>query len=177
MGHRAWAGLQFAGGVVVLGAALAGLTLLDCGPAVPADVKVITHGEKVELAEHTVAGKYTVFDFYAPWCPPCRVLGPALERLAARRPESLAVRKIDIVDWTMPVAAQHGIESLPYLILYDQGGRRMAEGEDVFDALVRIYGPAARDLSEATREEPEKAPAASGNPPTAATRPETRTGS
>jgi thiol-disulfide isomerase/thioredoxin len=176
MGERTRAGLLIAAGVAALGTALAGLTL-GCGPAVPADVKVITHGEKVELAEHTVAGKYTVFDFYAPWCPPCRVLGPALERLAARRPESLAVRKIDIVDWTMPVAAQHRIESLPYLILYDQGGRRMAEGEDVFDALVRIYGSAAQDLSEATREEPEKAPAAAGDPHNAAARPNTRTGS
>jgi thiol-disulfide isomerase/thioredoxin len=152
---------------------MAGLTL-GCRAALPADVKVITHGEEVQLSEHTVAGKYTVFDFYAPWCPPCRVLGPALERLAARRPESLAVRKIDIVDWTMPVATQHGIESLPYLILYDQAGRKMAEGEDVFDALVRIYGPAARAVAEATHEEREQAPAAGEPSRDVAARPGTR---
>ncbi|PYS95086.1 MAG: hypothetical protein DMF50_10195 [Acidobacteria bacterium] len=69
-----------------------------------ADVKVITHGEQVDILAHLARGKYTVFDFYAVWCPPCRVLGPALERLAAKRSDRLAVRKVDIVDWTMPVA-------------------------------------------------------------------------
>src|SRR5882672_10775595 len=109
------------------------------------DIKVITHGEMVDLADHLVRGKYTLFDFYAVWCPPCRALSPALERLAARRPEMLAIRKVDIVDWTMPVAAQHHVESLPYLVLFDGEGRRVAEGDGVFEALTRLFGEAARE--------------------------------
>ncbi len=163
-----------AGGLVLAGAAVAELTLSQ-RPSMPADVRVITHGEEVDLAAHAVRGKYTVFDFYAPWCPPCRVLGPALERLAARRPEALAVRKVDIVDWTMPVATQHGIEALPYLVLYDQQGRRMAEGEDVFDALQRIFGAAAREVTDTTHLSAQEAPGGSPGPRDDAQKPAGRT--
>jgi thiol-disulfide isomerase/thioredoxin len=89
-----------------------------------------------------------VFDFYAPWCPPCRVLGPALERLAGREPARLALRKVDIVDWTEPVARQYGVESLPYLVLYDDRGRQVATGEEVFVVLKREFGASANEVSE-----------------------------
>lgn len=147
-----------AAGAALAGAGL-GLIALGRRPAGPADVRVITHGQEVELAGNVVAGKYTVFDFYAPWCPPCRVVGPALERLAERRTD-LAIRKVDIVDWTMPVAAQYKIESLPYLIVYDPEGRRMAEGAAAYEALLRIFGRDARELNEATGVDvvPEPAP-------------------
>jgi thiol-disulfide isomerase/thioredoxin len=140
-----------AGGLVLAAAAFGAYTL-SRGPAVVADVSVIAHGEEVDLASHLSPGKHTVFDFYAIWCPPCRKLSPALERLAARHPNDLAVRKVDIVDWTMPVARQHGIESLPHLILFDREGRKTAEGEEVFDALDRLFGDAASEVNQATVE-------------------------
>jgi thioredoxin-like negative regulator of GroEL len=115
-------------------------------PPAGADVKVIAHGEEVDLAAHIAAGKTTVFDFYAPWCPPCRVLGPALERLAAAQPERLAIRKVDIVDWTTPVVAQHGIEALPHLVLYDGTGRVVADGDSVYPELERLFGDAAKEV-------------------------------
>lgn len=138
------------GGVAVLAVAALGAYALRRAPAGEADVRVIAHGERVDLERHTVPGKYTVFDFYAVWCPPCRALSPELEKLAARNPETLAVRKVDIVDWTMPVAEQHGIEELPFLVLYDKDGRRVADGEKVFDELNSIYGGAALGVSRAT---------------------------
>ena len=114
-----------------------------------ADLKVITHGQAVDLAAHLAPGKYTVVDFYAAWCPPCRVLGPALERLAAAENDRLAVRKVDIVDWTMPVVEQYGIESLPHLMLFAPDGRRMANGDGVYKALGDVFGDAAREVIEA----------------------------
>src|SRR5467141_2419572 len=126
--------LMLAAGGVVLAGAVLGAYGLNRKPQREADVEIIAHGEEVDLAQHVVPGKYTLFDFYAVWCPPCRALSPALERLAARRPEMLALRKVDIVDWTMPVAAQHHVESLPYLVLFDGEGRRVAEGDGVFEA-------------------------------------------
>ncbi len=148
-------------GLAGIGTAV-GLFALTREPKDPADVKIIAHGEPIDLDAHAARGKYTVFDFYAPWCPPCRVLGPALERLAKRRPADLAIRKIDIVDWTMPVAAQHGIESLPYLVLYDTQGRKMAQGDDVFGALKRLFGDAAREVTEASGGDTSQSPAAGG---------------
>ena len=142
-----------AGGVVLAGVVL-GAFALNRAPKGRADVATITHGNRVDLERHTVPGKYTVFDFYAVWCPPCRALSPALEKLAARHPGLLAIRKVDIVDWTMPVAEQHGIQELPFLVLFDKEGRRLAAGDQVFDELTALFGDAGLDVSRATEKPP-----------------------
>jgi len=135
---------------MVLAAALMAVACGGAAKTAPqADMRIITHGRTVDLAAHLAPGKYTVVDFYAPWCPPCRVLSPTLERLAAAENGRLALRKVDIVDWTMPVVDQYGIESLPHLMLYDPEGKRIADGDEVFAALLTIFGDAAREVGEA----------------------------
>ena len=54
-------------------------------------------GEAVDLVP--VAGKITIFDFWAEWCQPCKVLEPALVEIARVHPEIVAIRRIDAVDW------------------------------------------------------------------------------
>lgn len=102
------------------------------------DIRIISRGEPINLRDHLVPGKYTLFDYYADWCPPCQELAPRLEELARRHP-NLAVRKIDIVDWDHPVAEQQGVRDLPYLRLYDPGGRLIQEGEATLDDLERLF--------------------------------------
>ena len=132
---------------------LAGLGAPACGSRASkgpvADAAIITHGEKVDIEAHLAKGKYTVIDFYASWCPPCRIVGPALERLAAVEPARLAIRKVDVVDWTMPVVEQYGIESLPHLMLYDPEGKRVADGDAVFKSLLEIFGESAHEVGQA----------------------------
>ena len=134
--------------------ALLGAYALNRTPQEAADVRIITHGERVDIQAHAVPGKFTVFDFYAVWCPPCRALSPALEKLATRHSQKLAIRKVDIVDWTMPVAEQYGIQELPYLVLFDGSGRKLADGEAVFDELNRLFGKDAIEISRATEKPP-----------------------
>src|SRR6266850_6767464 len=143
-------GVLLAAAAVAIVAALLGAYAYNRAPRGEADVSIIAHGDRVDLQAHAVPGKYTVFDFYAVWCPPCRALSPALERLASRNSRTLAIRKVDIVDWTMPVAEQYGIEELPYLVLFDGNGKRMADGEAVIKELGRLFGDAALDLGRAT---------------------------
>lgn len=102
------------------------------------DIRTISKGEPVNLRDHLVPGKYTLFDYYADWCPPCRELAPQLEELVRRHP-NLAVRKIDIVDWSHPVAEQQGVHDLPYLRLYDPDGRLIREGDATIDDLERLF--------------------------------------
>ena len=139
--------------LVLLGVAASALALSACGLGAArseeADLQIITHGDKVDVEAHLARGKYTVIDFYAAWCPPCRVVGPALERLAKVEHSRLAVRKIDIVDWTMPVVEQYGIEALPHLMLFDPQGRRVANGDEVYRRLREVFGDAAREVIEA----------------------------
>lgn len=104
----------------------------------PGDIATVSKGEPVDLETAAVPGKYTIYDFYADWCPPCRVLDVELHHLAARH-ENVALRKIDIIDWTSEVVAQHGVVELPHLILYGPDGRRIAEGDEVFLRLAELF--------------------------------------
>jgi thiol-disulfide isomerase/thioredoxin len=125
-------------GLVVTGALAFGLWPAPGSDAPPGDVAVIARGENVEIDPHLAAGKYTLIDFYADWCPNCRRVGPVLDDLARRRPD-LAVRKINIVSWDSPVARQYGITVLPHLKLYGPHGELLAEDDSAWDALRRLF--------------------------------------
>jgi thioredoxin 1 len=58
-------------------------------------------------------------DFWAPWCGPCRVVGPVLEEIAAERPE-LRVVKLNI-DENQETAAKFQVLSIPTMILFKAG--------------------------------------------------------
>jgi thioredoxin 1 len=99
------------------------------GWAEGADVTVITHGDRVELTSHLSPGKYTLFDFYADWCVGCRQIEPIVSGLAADHAGDLAVRKIDIVSWSSPVAGQYRLRSIPHLKLFNPEGEMLAQGD------------------------------------------------
>ena len=103
------------------------------------DVHTISKGEAVQLEEHLVAGKFTLFDFYADWCTICREIGPQLDQMAEEY-DWVAIRKIDVVDWTSDVARQFELTSLPYLVLYDPGGALVASGDHALDRLHQAVG-------------------------------------
>jgi thiol-disulfide isomerase/thioredoxin len=90
--------------------------------------EVISHGGRVELSEHLVAGKLVLFDFYADWCGPCRSIAPRVDELARNRSDRLAVRKVDIVNWGSDVARQYSIRYIPQLKLFGPDGRLIAQG-------------------------------------------------
>lgn len=97
--------------------------------AATTDIAVISHGREVVLEEYLVPGKLVLFDFYADWCGPCRMLEPHLEELAGRHSDRLAIRKIDVINWDSAVARQYRLSSIPYLILYGPDGTRIAAGD------------------------------------------------
>src|SRR5213083_472632 len=84
-------------------------------------VEVISHGAQVDISKHFALGNVTVVDFYADWCGPCKQLSPSLEQMARTDPE-IALRKIDIVNWKMPVARQYNVNSIPQVNVYNRGG-------------------------------------------------------
>jgi thiol-disulfide isomerase/thioredoxin len=112
---------------------------LDFSPPMPppeaADVQPLAPPEALE--PHRVTGKFTVFDFYAAWCPPCRKVDEHLYSMLDDR-RDIAVRKIDIGSWESPVAKKwlEDVRELPFLVVFSPDGRRVAEiqGAD-FEAL------------------------------------------
>jgi thioredoxin 1 len=61
-------------------------------------------------------------DFWAPWCAPCRMLGPVVEEVAAENAGKYHIAKVNVDD-APGVATQFGIRSIPTLI-YFQGGAK-----------------------------------------------------
>jgi copper chaperone CopZ len=72
-----------------------------------------------------VAGKYTVFDVYAPWCMPCRAMDDALRQAVGTRAD-VAVRRLNVVSFESPLARQLGshLKALPYVVVYAPDGKR-----------------------------------------------------
>ncbi len=104
--------------------------LLRTGSGVgAADLELISQGRRVDIGARLVPGKHVLFDFFADWCAPCRIIKPHIKDLAVRYPDRLAVREIDVINWDSPVAQQYGISVLPHLKLYGPDGSLLAEGD------------------------------------------------
>ncbi len=74
-----------------------------------------TFGQEVEQ------GKGLVFvDFWAPWCAPCRVVGPVVEKLAAKYTGRVRFAKVN-VDEAQATASAYGISSIPTLAIFKDG--------------------------------------------------------
>ena len=59
-------------------------------------------------------------DFWAPWCGPCRSLGPTLERVSAKLSPRIRFAKLN-VDEAQRVAQQVNAQSIPLMVLYRRG--------------------------------------------------------
>jgi thiol-disulfide isomerase/thioredoxin len=122
---------------------------------------VVLAGEAAPLVPAT--GKWTVFDFWAPWCDACKVLDRELRALAsghgqspaedhraahgaespsAARPEQrgeVALRRVNIVSFESPIARRElpGVTVLPHVRLADPSGKVVWEGSGPPDEILK----------------------------------------
>ena len=64
--------------------------------------------------------KLTVVDFWAPWCGPCRKMGPILDEIADEMKDKIKVVKIN-TDENLKSAVEYQISSLPSVFIFKNG--------------------------------------------------------
>ena len=76
-------------------------------------------GTKENLEILILGGKTTIVDFWAPWCGPCKTLGPILDGIAKEN-EEIQVIKVD-VDENSELSIEYGVRSIPAVFIYKSG--------------------------------------------------------
>ena len=74
----------------------------------------------VENFKENIASGTVLVDFWAPWCGPCKMQTPILDKVAEQIGDKAVIAKVN-VDEAAPLAAEFGVRSIPTLIVFKNG--------------------------------------------------------
>ncbi|WP_028596647.1 thioredoxin [Paenibacillus assamensis] len=80
----------------------------------------IIHTTGASFKKDIKSNGYTLVNFWAPWCGPCRSLAPILETFARKNSSEIKVLKVNVDEHT-EITNQFKIKGLPTTILFKNG--------------------------------------------------------
>jgi thioredoxin 1 len=81
----------------------------------------VKHLSDAEFDEHVLkADLPSLVDFWAPWCGPCKAIGPVIEELAGTYEGKVQITKMNVDD-NPTTPGKYGIRAIPTLILFKNG--------------------------------------------------------
>lgn len=100
-------------------------------------VHTITSVDELNTIIAEAGDRLLMFDLYADWCIPCKVLSPMLEQIAAEKKDKVTIYKIN-VDKNPEIAAAFSITGIPFVVyVKNQKGIHAFTGVQSKDAYVR----------------------------------------
>lgn len=128
--------------------------MLELGGQTPPATDLIKDVSEADFMSEVVEASQTVpviVDFWAPWCGPCKTLGPALEAAVTRAKGAVRMAKVN-VDENQMIAGQLRVQSIPTVYAFWQGqpvdGFQGAVPPSEIDAFVeRVVQAAGGDAS------------------------------
>ena len=102
----------------------------------------LVHFSKEGFEKAMASGQVVVVDFWAAWCGPCRMLGPVIDKLAEAYDGKAIIGKVN-VDEQQKLAVEHGVMSIPTVIVFKDGKEvnrqvGLAPGADPFRAFADV---------------------------------------
>ena len=70
--------------------------------------------------EDKIKDKNVIVDFYAPWCPPCKIVANNFEDFDITKPDNVQVYKVNVDD-ELTLAKKYGVSRLPTIIYFKNG--------------------------------------------------------
>ena len=83
----------------------------------PQTVTVTDANFEAEVAQSNVP---VLLDFWAPWCPPCRMLSPVVDEIAVEKAGVAKIAKVN-VDENLELARRFKVQSIPLLLFFKNG--------------------------------------------------------